>query len=214
MKVNIADIRKEYKQRTLLETDVVANPMEQFHIWFQQATNSDILEVNAMTLATCSSTGIPSARTVLIKGINEQGFVFYTNYDSQKGMELTENPKAALLFFWKELERQIRITGIVKKISKKDSDAYFKSRPLSSQIGAIISPQSHVIENRLWLENKEKEMTVKATEENIKRPKNWGGYIVQPVNFEFWQGRPSRLHDRIAYHLQQDATWKIERLAP
>jgi pyridoxamine 5'-phosphate oxidase len=214
MKVNIADIRKEYKQKTLLESDVVPNPMEQFHIWFQQATNSDILEVNAMTIATCSSTGIPSARTVLIKGITEQGFIFYTNYDSQKGMELTENPKAALLFFWKELERQIRITGIVKKISEADSDSYFKSRPLSSQIGAIISPQSHVIANREWLENKEKEITATTTIDTIKRPRNWGGYVVQPVSFEFWQGRPSRLHDRIAYQLQQDATWKIERLAP
>jgi pyridoxamine 5'-phosphate oxidase len=214
MKVNIADIRKEYKQKTLLESDVVANPMEQFHIWFQQATNSDILEVNAMTLATCSSTGIPSARTVLIKGITEQGFIFYTNYDSQKGMELTENPKAALLFFWKELERQIRITGIVKKISEAESDTYFKSRPFSSQIGAIISPQSHIITNREWLENKEKEITATTTIDNIKRPTNWGGYIVQPVSFEFWQGRPSRLHDRIAYQLQHDATWKIERLAP
>ncbi len=212
--MNIADIRKEYKLKNLLESDVVANPMEQFHIWFQQATNSDILEVNAMTLATCSSTGIPSARTVLIKGISEEGFIFYTNYESQKGIELTENPKAALLFFWKELERQIRITGIVKKISAADSDAYFKSRPINSQIGAIISPQSHVIANRAWLEKKEKEMNTSLKIDEIKRPTNWGGYVVQPVSFEFWQGRPSRLHDRITYQLQSDASWKIERLAP
>ncbi len=212
--MNIADIRTDYKQKTLLETDVATNPMEQFHIWFQQATNSELLEVNAMQLATCSNDGVPSVRTVLLKGITEKGFIFYTNYNSQKGIELAENPRASILFFWKELERQIRITGLVQKISEADSIAYFKSRPLTSQVGAVISPQSQVIPNRAWLENKEKEILAAATQENIIKPQHWGGYIVQPVTIEFWQGRPSRLHDRILYTLQDTGNWSIERLAP
>jgi pyridoxamine 5'-phosphate oxidase len=210
----LAAIRKEYKQRTLLETDVSKNPLEQFHIWLQQAVDSNVEEVNAMTLATCSKEGVPSARTVLLKGITKEGFIFYTNYNSQKGIELKENPRASLLFFWQALERQIRITGLVKKVSATESDVYFKSRPLGSQIGAVTSPQSQVIASRAWLEAAEATIAATATPENIIRPQHWGGYIVQPVSIEFWQGRPSRLHDRIFYQLQEDGNWKIERLAP
>jgi pyridoxamine 5'-phosphate oxidase len=212
--MNIQDIRTDYKQRSLLEKDVAKNPIEQFHIWFQQAVDSTIEEVNAMQLATASAEGVPSIRTVLLKGFTQKGFIFYTNYNSQKGKELTENPRASLLFFYKELERQIRITGLVQKISAEDSDAYFKSRPLGSQIGAIVSPQSQVIKSREWLEEKANKMNATATIKNTKRPTHWGGYIVVPVSIEFWQGRPSRLHDRILYTVQNDGTWKMERLAP
>ncbi len=211
---NIADIRKDYIQQTLLEKDVAANPFEQFHIWFQQAVDSNINEVNAMTLATCSSVGVPSARIVLLKNFTTEGFIFYTNYNSQKAIEIAENPKASLLFFYKELERQIRITGLISKINEKESDTYFKSRPLSSQIGAIVSPQSQIIESRDWLENEEKAIAASATIENTLRPTHWGGYIVKPVLVEFWQGRPSRLHDRILYTLKENGNWNIERLAP
>ncbi len=214
MLTNIADIRKEYKQQQLLENSIAKNPLEQFHIWFQQAINADVEEVNAMTLATADTTGVPSARTVLLKGFDANGFVFYTNYTSQKGVELSQNPKAALLFFWPALERQIRITGLVKKITEKDSDIYFKSRPLASQIGAVTSPQSQIIPNRDWLEAKEKEIATTATNENIIRPQHWGGYCVQPVSIEFWQGRPSRLHDRLLYTIENNGNWAIERLAP
>lgn len=214
MQNNISNIRKEYKQHQLLESIVAKNPFEQFHIWFQQAVDSNIEEVNAMTLATCSKEGVPSARIVLLKGFTEEGFVFFTNYTSQKGMELAENPRASLLFFWAALERQVRITGLVKKITSEESNIYFKSRPLGSQIGAIVSPQSQVIENREWLEDKEAALAATATNENINRPEHWGGYTVTPVSMEFWQGRPSRLHDRLTYNLQDDGNWKIERLAP
>jgi pyridoxamine 5'-phosphate oxidase len=214
MATNISSIRTEYKQKQLSEFEAAKRPLEQFHIWFQQAVSAEAEEVNAMTLATCDNTGVPSARIVLLKGFDENGFVFFTNYTSQKGLELTENPRAALVFFWPALERQIRITGIVKKISEMESDTYFYSRPLGSQIGAIASPQSQVIPNREWLESKEKEISNSATKENVIRPVHWGGYRVQPVNMEFWQGRPSRLHDRLLYTLKDDGTWTMERLAP
>jgi pyridoxamine 5'-phosphate oxidase len=211
---SVSNIRKEYNKKQLLETEVAASPFQQFEDWFGYAQQQNVDEVNAMTLATCSTEGVPSARIVLLKGFSEKGFVFYTNYNSQKGKELLENPRASLLFFWSSLERQIRITGLVQKVSKDDSDTYFKSRPLGSQIGAITSPQSQVIESREWLAQKEKEIAETATQENIQRPTHWGGYIVTPVTIEFWQGRPSRLHDRILYSLQENGSWKIERLAP
>jgi pyridoxamine 5'-phosphate oxidase len=214
MLTNIADIRKDYKQQQLHETDVAKNPLEQFHIWFQQAVNAEVEEVNAMTLATADATGVPSARIVLLKGFDAKGFIFYTNYNSQKGVELAQNPKASLLFFWPSLERQIRITGLVAKISATESDIYFKSRPLGSQIGAIASPQSQTIPSRQWLEDQEKEIKATATDSNTKRPEHWGGYCVQPVTIEFWQGRPSRLHDRILYTIQSDGSWTTQRLAP
>ena len=210
----IADIRKEYASETLLENDVDAHPIQQFQKWWDQALKADILEPNAMTLATASADGLPSARIVLLKGFHERGFVFYTNYRSFKAMQLEENPKASLLFHWKELERQVRIMGVIEKIPANESDEYFNSRPAGSRVGAWASPQSQVIENRQWLE-KEFEKRIKEFENNtIPRPPHWGGYLVKPVIIEFWQGRYSRLHDRIQYSLEEDGNWKIERLAP
>ncbi len=211
---SIADIRRDYSLKTLNETEVSDDPFQQFSDWWQQAIESKIDEVNAMTLATASLEGVPSARIVLLKGYDKSGFVFYTNYESAKGQELAENPRASLLFFWKELERQVRITGLVEKVSAAENDEYFLSRPTGSQIGAWASPQSHVIENRNWLENKVKELEAKFSSEQLTRPAHWGGYRVKPVIVEFWQGRSSRLHDRIQYTLQENNSWKIERLAP
>jgi pyridoxamine 5'-phosphate oxidase len=214
MSLNIAGIRQEYKQQTLLESTAATNPFSQFEKWWQEALASEISEINAMTLATSTADGVPSARTVLLKGYDSRGFVFFTNYESQKGVELAENPRACLLFFWKELERQIRITGLTEKISAEESDAYFQSRPAGSRIGAHSSPQSRVIENRDWLEKEEKKNEALFADGDIPRPVHWGGYRVKPVNFEFWQGRPSRLHDRLFYTLEENGLWKIERLAP
>jgi pyridoxamine 5'-phosphate oxidase len=211
---SIADIRRDYSLKTLSETEITTDPFQQFADWWQQAIDSKIDEVNAMTLATASLEGVPSARIVLLKGYDKNGFVFYTNYESAKGQELAENPRASLLFFWKELERQVRITGLVEKVSAVENDEYFLSRPTGSQIGAWASPQSHVIENRDWLENKVKELETKFSNEQLTRPDHWGGYRVKPVIIEFWQGRSSRLHDRIQYTLQENSSWKIERLAP
>jgi pyridoxamine 5'-phosphate oxidase len=176
--------------------------------------NSEIEEVNAMTLATVTAEGFPSARIVLLKGYTEEGFVFFTNYQSHKGKELEQNPRACLVFFWKALERQVRIEGMVEKIAAADSEAYFQSRPVGSQIGAWASPQSTVISGREVIENNVVELEKKYTNTSIPRPEHWGGYIVKPVNIEFWQGRSSRLHDRILYTAQKDLSWKIERLAP
>ena len=214
MQSDIAGIRKTYSQKTLSETDIEPNPNRQFDKWWQEAIASEIDEVNAMTLATASVDGVPSARIVLLKGFSENGFVFFTNYDSYKGKQLMENPKACLVFFWKELERQVRITGIVQKTSEEENDAYFYSRPIGSQVGASVSPQSTAIENREWLEARYNELEKKASESPIRRPDHWGGYLIKPVIMEFWQGRPSRLHDRIEYSLQENGSWKIERLAP
>jgi len=212
--MNIADIRKDYKLQTLLETDVAASPIAQFGKWWDDAEKSEIVEINAMTLATASATGIPSARIVLLKGFDEDGFVFFTNYHSHKGKELGQNPNASLVFFWKELERQIRISGTVEKVSADKSDAYFFSRPQGSRIGAWASPQSHVIINREEIEERSLNFQQQYSDGNIPRPPHWGGYIVKPTQIEFWQGRPSRLHDRIQYSLQEDNSWLIERLAP
>ena len=209
-----AEIRKEYTQKALVESGIEADPVRQFNIWWQDALEAKIIEVNAMTLATASADGMPSARTVLMKGFSEKGFTFFTNYNSFKGQQLSENPKAALLFFWEELERQVRITGIVGKISSEESNAYFQSRPRPSQVGAVVSPQSQVIESRQWLDEKYKDVLKQFENANVQRPAHWGGYIVRPVIIEFWQGRPGRLHDRIQYSLLADGKWKIERLAP
>lgn len=210
----IADIRKDYTAETLLEKDVEPNPIAQFKKWWDAAIASDILEPNAMTVATASQDGLPSARIVLLKGFDEKGFVFFTNYKSYKGLQLAENPKACLVFFWKELERQVRITGLVNKVAAKESDAYYHSRPTGSQVGAWASPQSGIIENREWLEHEVEKKQAEFKEGEIPRPPHWGGYLVKPVIIEFWQGRSSRLHDRIQYSLQQDGSWKIVRLAP
>lgn len=211
---NIAQIRKDYSTKILLESEVQRDPIKQFAAWWQDALDASITEVNAMTLATASADGIPSARTVLLKGFSEAGFVFFTNYNSYKAQQLMENPKACLVFFWKELERQIRLTGIIQKTSKEENDAYFKSRPHASQVGALASPQSEVIESRKWLDDQYEELSGKFKEKNVERPAHWGGYVLSPVIVEFWQGRPGRLHDRIQYTLTESADWKIERLAP
>jgi pyridoxamine 5'-phosphate oxidase len=210
---DIAHLRKEYQLQSLSESEVEKNPISQFSTWWKEALASEIEEANAMTLATASTDGVPSARIVLLKDYDEKGFVFFTNYESYKGQQLAENPRATLLFFWKELERQVRITGMVAKVSDAENDEYFMSRPLGSRLGAWASPQSHVIENRDWLENRVKELETHMGNE-VQRPAHWGGYRIQPVIIEFWQGRPSRLHDRIQYTLEETGNWKIERLAP
>ncbi|MEO7311666.1 MAG: pyridoxamine 5'-phosphate oxidase [Chitinophagaceae bacterium] len=210
---SIADIRKDYKLKSLSEADVASHPVSQFTAWWNEATNSLIDEVNAMTLATASTDGRPDARIVLLKGYDERGFVFFTNYESRKAAEMAANPFAALVFFWKELERQVRIEGTVAKISEAESEAYFHSRPLGSRIGAWASPQSKVIAGRELLEENVKQLEIKYSDGQIPRPAHWGGYIVQPTQVEFWQGRSSRLHDRIKY-TPCKGQWLIERLAP
>jgi pyridoxamine 5'-phosphate oxidase len=225
MSNEIADIRKDYKLASLEEADVAANPIDQFTRWWNEAVASQIDEVNAMTLATANAAGVPAARIVLLKGYNPNGFIFFTNYESDKGKNLAQNPHAALVFFWKELERQIRIEGAVEKVSAEESDRYFNSRPASSRIGAWASPQSAVIENRMVIEQNVERYSSIFANDSIERPEHWGGYIVKPTSIEFWQGRSSRLHDRIKYTLENsaynaatdtrsDASWKIERLAP
>jgi pyridoxamine 5'-phosphate oxidase len=209
-----AEIRKEYMQHSLDVHHASSDPFHQFGLWWQEAIDASIVEVNAMTLATASADGVPSARIVLLKGYDASGFVFYSNYKSQKGRDLEENPRACLVFFWKELERQVRITGIVRKVTAEESDAYFFSRPENSRIGAVVSPQSEVIPDRQWLEKKEEEMRRLHSESPVQRPAHWGGYRVMPVTIEFWQGRPSRLHDRLQYQIQENGRWKLERLAP
>ena len=201
-------------QESLEETKMNADAIHQFQLWWNEALKGKIEEPNAMTLATASSDGLPSARIVLLKGFDVKGFVFYTNYNSYKGQQLAENPRACLVFFWKELERQVRITGIVTKVSATESDEYFNIRPEGSRIGAIASPQSQVIANREWLELEVEQVHKKLASDSIKRPEHWGGYRLMPAIIEFWQGRPNRLHDRIQYTLQEDGKWKIERLAP
>ena len=214
MAAKIADIRKSYSKKKLSESKANPDPLKQFAKWWKQAMRSKMEEANAMTLATASPDGLPSARIVLLKDFGEKGFTFFTNYSSFKGQQLSENPKACLVFFWKELERQIRITGMVEKISEEDSNDYFQSRPADSQVGAMVSPQSQVIESREWLDKKFEQVKKDAGTNQIQRPSNWGGYLVKPLIIEFWQGRPGRLHDRLRYTLQQNGDWKIERLAP
>ena len=214
MKSEIATIRLNYSQKVLWEDDAEDDPVKQFNKWWQEAVLSEIDEVNAMALATASPDGIPSARIVLLKGFSEKGFMFFTNYESFKAQQLDNNPKACLVFFWKELERQVRITGLVQKATPEESDTYFQSRPEESRIGAVTSPQSRVIESREWIDNRYEKNKKLLSGQMIKRPDYWGGYIVRPVIVEFWQGRPGRLHDRIQYTLQNNNEWKIERLAP
>ncbi len=209
----ISSIRAEYQRQSLSEQDVAKDPIQQFDKWWADALNSQITEVNAMTLATATQEGKPSARIVLLKGYDKAGFVFFTNYNSRKGNELLQNPHACLIFFWKELERQVRIEGIVSKVSEAESDAYFASRPVGSRIGAWSSPQSSVIADRKILEENVIKYA-KQFHDIVPRPPHWGGYIVKPQLIEFWQGRPSRLHDRIQYTIQENGSWKIERLAP
>ena len=211
--MKIADIRKDYKLKSLEERFVEASAIDQFTNWWNDALDSNIDEVNAMTLATASKEGVPSARIVLLKDYDANGFVFFTNYNSKKGKDIAENNHVTLLFFWKELERQVNISGTIEKLDNAANDEYFFSRPVGSRIGAWSSPQSSVIENRQVLEaNAEKYKDQFG--ENVPRPPHWGGYIVKPQTVEFWQGRTSRLHDRLLYSFQGNNSWKIERLAP
>jgi pyridoxamine 5'-phosphate oxidase len=210
--MNLADRRTDYKLASLDEVDVDISPFTQFAKWFGEALHAELPEPNAMTLATADTSGRPSARIVLIKGHDERGMVFFTNYQSHKGQDLAANNRAALLFFWPELERQIRIEGRVETVSAADSDLYYQSRPALSRIGAWASPQSQILSSRAALEARFAAFSAEHGD-NPPRPAHWGGYRVVPIFFEFWQGRRSRLHDRISYRLAE-GKWKIERLAP
>jgi pyridoxamine 5'-phosphate oxidase len=209
---SIADLRRDYARETLDEHDVAPDPFDQFARWFDEALKAELAEPNAMVLATSGRSGRPSARTVLLKGYDRGGFVFFTNYDSRKGIEVRENPHASLLFVWLELERQIRIEGVVEKTSAEESDAYYRSRPVESRLGAWASAQSRPTPDRRAIEV-EFEEARRLHGDDPQRPPYWGGYRLVPDGFEFWQGRVSRLHDRIAYH-REESNWLIQRLAP
>ncbi len=211
--MDIGNIRQDYQLKTLSESDIAKEPFGQFEIWWDEAVKSQIDEVNAMTLATATPDGIPSARIVLLKEFSDSGFEFFTNYESNKGKELLANPNAALVFFWKELQRQVRIEGKVGKVEPEESDRYYNSRPYGSRIGAWSSPQSTPISSRTILEENVAKFTAQY-EEEVPRPPFWGGYRLVPFLFEFWQGRSSRLHDRFQYRLTKENSWEIERLAP
>ena len=210
--MNIADLRQEYMRERLDEENVALDPYVQFDLWFKEAIEAKMPMLNAMTLATVSAAGQPAARIVLLKGVDARGFVFYTNYESRKGGELAANPRAALLFHWTELEREVRIDGTVEKVTSRESDEYFASRPLGSRHAAIASPQSEVVPDRATLEARFAAAD-QAHGDAPPRPAHWGGYRVMPTAIEFWQGRPNRLHDRLLYSCSGDG-WKIERLAP
>ncbi len=210
----LAALRRTYAMASLSENDVALDPFEQMERWLQEALNSQLPEPNAMTLATATPDGRPSARVVLLKGFDRRGLVFYTNYESRKGAELAQNPRAALLFFWPELERQVRIEGHVERVDADESLTYFQSRPKESQVGAWASPQSRIIAGRDVVEQRYQELAAQFKhDEVLPLPPFWGGYRVVPTYFEFWQGRPSRLHDRICYTLSGQG-WTISRLAP
>ncbi|QXP79459.1 MULTISPECIES: pyridoxamine 5'-phosphate oxidase [Winogradskyella] len=215
MNTDLGNYRKSYEKQELLEENINDNPMELFQKWFYEIDNNfDVEEANAMTVSTIGLDGYPKSRVVLLKKYTYEGFIFYTNYNSEKGKAIIENPNVCLSFFWPSAERQIIIKGKAEKISENLSDGYFESRPRGSQIGAIVSNQSDVVKDRAELENKLKVLETKFKGQEIERPKHWGGFIIKPVEIEFWQGRPNRLHDRIRYQLQEDFNWKIERLAP
>lgn len=210
----LQDIRKDYRLASLSEKDVSENPFLQFEKWFREVLHAEAGEPNAMALATVSPDGCPSARIVLLKHFDERGFYFYTNYESKKAHQLDTNPHAALVFFWKELERQVRVEGTVSRAEPQQSDAYYASRPLMSRIGAWASPQSKVIPDRTFLETRVEATEKRFKDEPVVRPEFWGGYVLSPRLVEFWQGRSNRLHDRIQYTLQSDGEWLRERLAP
>jgi pyridoxamine 5'-phosphate oxidase len=210
----IAKIRKDYKKYHLLENNIEKDPYLQFEKWFEEALNAEVEEPNAMALATISTKGFPTNRIVLLKGFDEKGFVFYTNYEGRKGRHIKENPDVALVLFWRELERQVRIEGYIEKVSAKESDEYFASRPKESQISASISEQSAEIPDRNFLEMLRDMFVSKQGDKPIQRPQHWGGYRVIPRRIEFWQGRENRLHDRFKYCSKDNKTWKIKRMAP
>lgn len=210
-KSSISQIRNDYKKQKLRKEDLDKDPIRQFQIWLDEAIKSELTEPTAMTLATADATGKPSARIVLLKSIDQNGFAFFTNYESKKGIELNQNPKAALVFYWSQLERQVRVEGTVSKLNRAISEEYFNSRPKESRISTIISPQSTPIPNRTFLEKRVEKFLMDRRE--IKIPDNWGGYILTPGTIEFWQGRENRLHDRFLY-TRKNNDWEIVRLAP
>lgn len=212
-KPNLADLRLSYEKGALEESTLPADPLELFRLWIEDTIAAGVLEPNAMTLATVAPDGQPSSRTVLLKGFDARGFSFFTNYESRKGRELSGNHKAALTIFWKERERQVCIRGTVERLSREESDAYFQSRPYGSQIGAWVSEQSTVIPDRAWLETRDQELRAKYPEGAVPLPPTWGGFVLSPHALEFWQGRPSRLHDRILY-TREGCVWGRERLSP
>lgn len=210
---DLASLRRSYARASLGEGDVAADPIAQFLAWFDDAQAAELREPNAMTLATATPDGAPSARIVLLKGVDERGFVFYTDYRSRKGEELAANPRAALVFHWAELERQVRVTGTVARVSREESEAYYRTRPVGSRIGAWASHQSRPIAGRAELEAREAELARRYADGDVPLPPHWGGYRVAPETVEFWQGRPSRLHDRLRY-VREEGGWRVERLAP
>jgi len=215
MEKDLSNYRKPYEKGALLKSNVPENPMELFQKWFYEVDNSNTIdEANAMTLSTIGLDDFPKSRVVLLKKYTYEGFIFYTNYNSEKGKAIEQNPNVCLSFFWHVAERQIIIKGKAERIAENLSDGYFESRPRGSQLGAIVSNQSEVIQDRTVLENKLKQLENDFEGKDIPRPKYWGGFIVKPIEIEFWQGRANRLHDRIRYRLQEDYNWKIDRLAP
>lgn len=212
--MSISHLRREYSLGNLRRKDLLPDPIAQFRVWFDAVIAAGITEPNAMTLSTVTTDGKPSARIVLLKGVDERGFSFFTNYESRKGHELASNPHASLTFLWKEMERQVRVEGTVTKVSREESEAYYNIRPRNSRLGAWVSNQSQVISNRAVLEENMKELQARYPGEDIPLPPNWGGYIVKPDLIEFWQGQRSRLHDRFVYQHQPDGSWQLERLAP
>lgn len=215
MSKDLSDYRKNYQKDTLLESDIPQAPMALFEQWFKEAEQTDHhTETNAMNISSIGFDGFPKNRIVLLKQFNSDGFIFFTNYQSEKGLAFEQNNKVCCSFFWEALEKQVIVKGIIEKTSEEISNLYFKSRPIGSQIGALASPQSQVIENRAVLDENLEALKEKYQQENIKRPEHWGGYMIKPVSIEFWQGRPNRMHDRIRYTNIEKNIWKIERLAP
>jgi pyridoxamine 5'-phosphate oxidase len=210
----LRNLRKDYTLAGLVESDLDPDPIVQFRVWFTEAQAAKGIEPNAMTVATADATGDPSARTVLLKGLDERGFIFYSNYDSAKGTQLAANPRAELLFYWPELERQVRIHGDVERLERTASEEYFRSRPIGNQLGALASPQSTVIPNREYLQELYDTLEQQYGSDSVPMPDHWGGYRVCPQSLEFWQGRNSRLHDRLRYRRDTDGGWIVERLAP
>lgn len=215
MEKDLGNYRKSYEKEALEESKISGNPIQQFQTWFYEVEASETVdEANAMSISSIGLDGFPKTRVVLLKKYYDEGFVFYTNYDSEKGRAIAAHPEVCLSFFWPSMERQVIIKGLAEKLPAAVSDNYFDSRPLGSRLGAMVSPQSQVIDSRAVLEDSLKSLKAQAVEVQVKRPDHWGGYLVRPKSIEFWQGRPNRLHDRIRYSLEEDLNWTVERLAP